>query len=456
MIHRLLSTGLCWALMTWGLVTPLAASEQRETPVVRAVKRASISVVNIHTEKPAADRDAVFSTGKARKVNGMGTGVVIDERGYIVTNFHVIEDVDTIRCSMQDGSDYDASVISFDREQDLAVIKVNATRTLRVSPFGTSSDLMLGESVIAIGNAFGYRHTITTGIISALGRDVEVNQHQSYKNLIQTDASINPGNSGGPLINLDGEIIGVNVAIRAGAQRIGFAIPIDDARRIVAKLISTEQLSHTTHGVMGKDVKNGANRMLLVEGVQPASPAAQAGLKNGDIVLKAGAIDVVDGVDLERALLGKPAGESVEIVIRREDKTEKLTLALAPQQNGKTSLSTEIVARANNDTPEGEKPWNVLGLRLSPLPVQQKSLLAGTKYRGGMRVLEVRSDSPAFKNGIQPGDILVGLHDWETISSDNVAWILNQPASLQPIKFYIIRDAQTLFGHLQVAMQQPK
>jgi len=452
MTQRLTSTGLCWALMTWGLGTTLLASEQRETPVVRAVKRAAVSVVNIHTEKPAADRDAVFAAGKGRKINGMGTGVVIDERGYIVTNFHVIEDVDVIRCSFQDGSDYDANVVSFDREQDLAVIKVNATKIHRVSAFGTSSDLMLGESVIAIGNAFGYRHTITTGIISALGRDVEVNQNQSYKNLIQTDASINPGNSGGPLINLDGEIIGINVAIRAGAQRIGFAIPIDDARRIVARLISTEQLNHTVHGMLGKDVKSGTNRMLVVEGVQPASPAAQAGLKNGDVVLKAGSVDVVDGADWERALLGKPAGESVDVLVRRDDKTEKLTIALAPQQNGKTVLSTEIVARANNDTPVMEKSWAVLGLRLTPLPAQQKTLVA-PKYHGGMRVLEVRSDSPAFQNGIKPGDILVGLHLWETISTDNVAWILNQPLNEQPLKFYIIRGSETLFGHLQVAMK---
>ena len=452
MTQRLMSTGLCWALITWGLSTPLLASEQRETPVVRAVKRAAVSVVNIHTEKPAPDRDSVFTSGKTRKINGMGTGVIIDERGYIVTNFHVIEDVDVIRCSLQDGSDQDATVVSFDREHDLAVIKLNANRTYRVSAFGTSSDLMLGESVIAIGNAFGYRHTVTTGIISALGRDVEVNEKQSYKNLIQTDASINPGNSGGPLINLDGEIVGINVAIRAGAQRIGFAIPIDDARKIVARLISTEQIDHTVHGLLGKDVKAGLNRMLVVDGTRPESPAAKSGLKSGDIVLKAGSVDVIDGADWERALLGKPVGESVEVLVRRGEKTEKLTLALVSQQQGKASLNTEIVSRANNDSSDMEKTWTVLGLRLAPLPEQQKSLV-GPRYRGGMRVIHVRENSPASQNGIKADDILVGLHQWETLSPDNVSWILSQPMAEQPLKFYLIRGSETLYGHLKMALK---
>ena len=147
----------------------------------------------------------------------MGTGIIIDERGYIVTNQHVIAGVDSLRVTLYDGSTFTAEPISYDVKHDLAIIKIEASRPLPVIPLGTSSDLRLGESVIAIGNAFGYEHTVTAGIISSLSRDVEVNEHQSYKNLLQTDASINPGNSGGPLLNLDGEVIGINVAIRAGA-----------------------------------------------------------------------------------------------------------------------------------------------------------------------------------------------------------------------------------------------
>lgn len=450
MTQRLLSFGLSCTLLT--LATLTAASEQRETAIVKAVKRAVPSVVNIHTEKPAQEGQTVFSSGKGRRINGMGTGIVVDERGYLITNYHVVADVDLIRTTFDDGSDYEAHTVAFDKEHDLALIKVEAGRPLKVVPLGTSSDLMLGETVIAIGNAFGYKSTVTLGIISALGRDVEVNETQSYKNLIQTDASINPGNSGGPLINLDGDVIGVNVAIRAGAQRIGFAIPMDDARKIVARLMSIENLDQNTHGIISKDVKTASQRHLIVMGAQPDSPAASAGLKAGDIVLKVGELSVIDAVDLERALLGRKSGDAVEITVRRADKTEKLSLALVAQRIGKSSLNAQVVSRANNDDPETDKIWSSLGVRMASLPSAQQHLVA-PRYRGGMKVLDVRTDSPAARNGIRKGDILVGLSKWETISSENVTWILNQsmPSGQDSLKFYLIRGSETLFGHLTLA-----
>jgi len=432
-----------------------AASEQRETAIVKAVKRAVPSVVNIHTEKPAQEGQTVFSSGKGRRINGMGTGIVVDERGYIVTNYHVVAEVELIRATFDDGSDYEARTVSFDKEHDLAVIKVEASKALKVVPLGTSSDLMLGESVIAIGNAFGYKSTVTLGIVSAMGRDVEVNETQSYKNLIQTDASINPGNSGGPLLNLDGDVIGVNVAIRAGAQRIGFAIPIDDARRIIARLISVENLDQQTHGLVTRDIKSATQRHLVVMGAHPDSPAVSAGVKPGDIVLKVGEQDIGDGVDLERALLGRKSGEPVEVLVRRADKTEKLSLALVAQHTGKAALSMQVVPRANNDEPEADRVWSMLGMKITSLPSAQQSLV-GKRYRGGMKVLDVRTDSPAARNGIRKGDILVGLSKWETVSNENVTWILNQslPTGQDSLKFYLIRGSETLYGHLQVAGKQ--
>ena len=432
----------------------VAGDDPRETSLVKAVKRASASVVNIHTEKTAVDRDNVFAgnADKPRKINGMGTGVIIDERGYIVTNYHVVADVDLIRASLDDGSDFTATVVAHDREHDLAIIKVDSSRVFKVMNVGTSSDLMLGESVIAVGNAFGYRHTVTAGIISALARDVEVNATQSYKNLIQTDASINPGNSGGPLLNMNGEVVGINVAIRAGAQRIGFAIPIDDARRIVAKLISIEQLGQTSHGLLAKDHKAGATRMLIVEGATTDSPAAKAGLRAGDVITKVGDRDVVDGVDWERALLGRKPDEKVSITVRRGETTEALQLAVAPYTGGRSRLTNDFVARANNDGTEGERFWRQLGLRFAPVG-NEKPGVVPTKYRGGMLVTDVRAASPAAINGIRKDDILVGLRDWETLSADNVTWILNQPQ--QPgqagLKFLVIRGQETLYGHLQMA-----
>ncbi|MFO0919367.1 MAG: trypsin-like peptidase domain-containing protein [Planctomycetaceae bacterium] len=453
MTQRFLSCGFTCALLA--LASLAGASEQRETAIVKAVKRARISVVNIHTEKPAPEGQAVFNSRKGHRINGMGTGIVVDEKGYIVTNYHVVADVDLIRTTFDDGSEHEARVIAYDREHDLALIKVETLRPMTVAPLGISSDLMLGEPVMAIGNAFGYNGTITLGIISALGRDVEVNETQSYKNLIQTDASINPGNSGGPLLNVDGDVIGINVAIRAGAQRIGFAIPIDDARRIIARLMSIESLDQNTHGILSKDVKSSSQRHLVVMGAQPESPAFLAGLKPGDIVTKVGETLIVDAVDLERALLGRKTGETVLVEVRRADKTESLPLALANQKVGRTMLNTQVISRANNDDPETDRFWNQLGLRMATLPSHQKDLVA-PRYRGGMKVLEVRSGSQAANNGIRQGDILVGLSKWETVSSENVAWILNQPATPgeEGMKFYVIRGQETLFGHLPTTAQR--
>ena len=458
MTQRLSFCKLWCALFLLAGATVLSASE-RITPEVLAARRTLPSVGNIHTEKAANASNSVFTTEKARKINGMGTGIIIDERGYMVTNYHVIADVDTIRVEFEDENrvkgSYIARKVRFDREHDLAIIKVDGAKPFKVMPCGTSSDLMLCEKVIAIGNAFGYDGTTTLGYISALGRDVEANETVSYKNLIQTDAAINPGNSGGPLINMDGEVIGINVAIRANAQKIGFAIPIDDARKTIAKMMSIEHLDGTFHGLMTKDMKSGSSRMLMIDGSHPESPAALAGLRSGDVVAKAGGIEIVDGVDFERALLHRAAGDKIEIMVKRNDKLEKTMLALAPFTGGRSSIATDfqITPRANND--DADRFWQQLGLRLNALPAAERNQLAKTKYRGGMKVLEVKPDSPAATNGMQKGDILVGLDKWETMSLENITWIMNslgtQTTGLDApnqVKFFLVRGQETRYGFL--------
>ncbi len=432
-----------------------AASDIRNTPLVRAIERAKTSVVNIHSEKTAKTDDSLFGSGKNRKVNGMGTGIVVDPRGYIVTNHHVIDGVDSLRVTMLDGSTFNARVISSNQSEDLAIIKINPSKKLTVMPPGTSSDLMLGETVIAVGNAFGYEHTVTSGIVSSLSRDVEVNEKQSYKNLIQTDASINPGNSGGPLLNLDGEVVGINVAIRAGAQRIGFAIPIDDARKIIADLISTELLDHTYHGILANDIKQGDKQMLVLNTPVENSPAEKSGLKKDDIVMKAGSVNVVDRADLERAFMGHKAGDTIDLLIRREEKTQTVQITLADMMNvARTTetVSAPIVRAQNNEIsndPTLEKTWELLGIRISKLPDSQKHLI-NSRYEGGMLIEEVRPQSPAAQNGMRRGDILVGLHIWETVNLSNVSYVLSNSklSSFNPLKFYILRKNETLYGHL--------
>src|SRR5688500_5006104 len=203
------------------LAPPLRADDAKARPAtprrshaVDVVERVKASVVNIHSERTVSDareREKRLDLSLSQhRVNGMGTGIVIDPRGYLVTNYHVVDDVHSLRVRLHDGTTLPARVVARDPEQDLAVIKIDPPRPLPVIPLGTSSDLMLAELVIAIGNAFGYEHTVTTGIVSALKRDVTLNKEVSYRSLIQTSAGINPGNSGGPLLNVHGELIGVN------------------------------------------------------------------------------------------------------------------------------------------------------------------------------------------------------------------------------------------------------
>lgn len=457
--------GLCLAILLV-LTSRLSRADQplltttshRNTERTRIVERAERSSVNIHTEKRQKSMDVVFSAGKATKINGMGTGIIIDERGYIVTNFHVVQDVERLRVTTYSGGEYESRVLAYDSREDLAIIKIDAREPLEVADFGTSSDLMLGEDVIAIGNAYGYESSVTRGIISHRSRDVEVNEEQSYTNLIQIDAAINPGNSGGPLLNADGEVIGINVAIRAGAQRIGFAIPIDSARKVIARLMNVERHNLTYHGVSTSDVKHGSERKLVVESIRADSPANAAGLKVGDIITQSGDISIVDGADFERSLFGRPAGTDVPIKLIRDGQTQEIHFHLAElsstrRQAGQQLVSNPPVAVGAKTAPvsTADRCWDVLGMKLEK--VESGFPVPNQPYRGGMKVTGVRPSGPAEVNGIRNGDVLVGLHIWETVSNDNIDYVLNHPQlqTLGPLKFYIVRDGETLFGHFRLA-----
>ncbi len=423
-VRLLIATFLAFA----ALHCAASAADARRTAIVRAIESCRDSVVNIHGEKYVSDSS---DESEDRRVNGMGTGVVIDARGYAVTNFHVVDGVREIEVTLASGRTVAARLISHDRRTDLAVIKINTVEPLPVIQLGTSEDLLIGETVLALGNAFGYEHTVTRGIISALHRNVDVSPTQRYEDLIQTDASINPGNSGGPLLNINGEMIGINVAVRAGAQGIGFAIPVDSVLRIVTGLLSVERIDHTWHGLVCRTCGAGA----IIESVHSQSPAESIGIRAGDIVLRVGEKSVTSQLDIERALLGRKAGEIVAVTITREGGEENLSLALAKAKKQKATAS--------------ERSWEQLGLRLAsavPATVQQLQ----PRYRGGLLVQEVRFGSPASDKGIRPGDILVGLHIWETVKPDNVSYILDQIKSdeLETVKFYILRGRDTLFGHL--------
>ena len=417
-------------LLVAGLVQDAALAESRRTAIVMAIESQRDSVVNIHGQKLVGGDDG--TEGEMRRVNGMGTGVVIDPRGYAVTNYHVVEGVRRIEVTLASGKTTAATLVSHDPRTDLAVIKIASEAHLPVATIGTSSDLMIGETVLALGNAYGYEHTVTRGIVSALHRNVEVSRSQRYEDLIQTDASINPGNSGGPLLNINGEVIGINVAVRAGAQGIGFAIPIDRVLDIVSRLMSVERIDQTWHGLVVRcDGRQGA----VVEAVHRRSPAESIGMKAGDRITRIGELTVASQLDVERALIGHKAGESIPVTIVRAGGEEQIELSLAEVSRDSESLD--------------DRCWAEIGLRLQPAAAAKVQKLQA-RYRGGLVVTAVREGGPAAEQGIQEGDILVGLHVWETIAPDNVSYILDKAIEehLNPIKFYVLRGRETLFGHI--------
>jgi serine protease Do len=421
------------------------ASELRHTPIVRAVQRVRPAIVNIHGQK-VLSADEARQSHSPRHVNGMGTGVVLDPRGYILTNYHVVNGVRSVKVTLSNKQTYTARLISYDVKTDLAVIKISAPTPLKVIPIGASHDLMPGEPVVAVGNAYGYEHTVTRGIISALHRTVQVSDDQKYVDLIQTDASINPGNSGGPLLNIDGEMIGINVAVRAGAQGIGFAIPVDEAMAIATKLLSTTRIRDTWHGITGKTARDGSKASMVVDVVQPKSPALKGGFQPGDVVQSVGEYKISQPLDFERALLDHQAGDEVEVTVLRRQRPLKLSLVLQRTQRASTSTVSSAA-----------KAWSVLGMRLKSVS-QREFRQINTQYRGGLSIVAIRADSPAARQGIRAGDILVGMHVWETTSLENVDFVLSRKdyREFSPMKFYILRGNNTLYGHLKINFDEPR
>ena len=417
---------------------PAPADSLRRTAVVKAVEQTRHSIVNIHGRKTIrGDDSGTPREGSFRLVNGMGTGVVIDRRGYILTNYHVVEDVEQIQVTLANQKQVIGELISHDGAQDLAVIKIPRHSTLQLIEIGTSGDLMLGEPVIAVGNAYGYNHTVSEGIISALHRNVQVSDTQRYKDVIQTNASINPGNSGGPLLNIEGKMVGLVVAVRVGAQGIGFAIPVNDAMEVAADLLTTERIEGFAHGVVGKTTFHDHRPQFTVRSLVPHSAAAQSKLQAGDVIEAIAGTQIQRRLDFERALIGRAPGDKVEMTLRRDDRRIAAALPL-----GKSIGAPPVADRA----------WRLLGLRLKSIP-QSEFQQKYASYRGGLRVSAVRANSPAARQGILPGDILIGMHKWETVTLDNISFIIDSRefSQRESIKFYILRDAEPLYGYLRMA-----
>ena len=331
-----------------------------------------------------------------------GSGVIVDARGYVLTNNHVVENASAIEVRLSDDRKFKATLVGRDPRTDLAVLKVESPLPLPVADLGDSDRLRVGQWAIAIGNPFGLDRTVTAGIISATGRThVGV---ATYEAFIQTDASINPGNSGGPLLNLDGRVIGINTAIVSSGQGIGFAIPITMARDIMTQLIARGRVVRGWLGVVIQDltpelaasfgVKEDAG--VLVAEVMKDGPAAAAGLKPGDVITGFGGSVIKDVTDLQKRVAAVEPGRPTPLVVTRDHKPLGLSVKVGEQP------TDEALAAAES----GE---DVLGLVVEPL-TPETARQNRLSVRRGLLVTEVAPGSPGAEAGIKPGDAIVEVN----------------------------------------------
>ena len=436
-------TGILFGLFIL-ILLPLRAGAQTREPVVEAVRSAGPAVVNIsakgEVEQRASFRDPFFdrffsdffdSYPQRRSTSSLGSGVIINgAKGYILTNYHVVAKAKEVTVTLADQTEFKARVVGLDQGSDLAVLKVDNGGDLPTMGLGDSDKLLIGQRVIAIGNPFGLSHTVTTGVVSALNRTFKV-QGDLYFGFIQTDAAINPGNSGGALLNIDGGLIGINTAIYAQAQGIGFAIPINRARRIAEELIAHGRVRPSWLGLstqtltpdLGPHFSVPGNRGVIVTGVEPGSPAQQAGLKKDDVIIRLDTLPVTSREGFNRARADYPPGRPMQLTIFR---------------NGR-KLPLSVIAAA---IPEGmlkDLAWKRYGFRIEPLDPQRA---AGWRIPRdiGVQVSRVRAGSSAAEIGFRPGDVILSLAEQEVGSPESFRKMLSQMEPDRPVKVVVQRN----------------
>ena len=370
---------------------------------MEATERLSPAVVNISAEQtvvqqspfrgqsdPLFDqffRDFFDSRPRRSTRTSLGSGFIVDTDGTILTNSHVILRGAKVRVTLVDGREFDAKLVGADADSDLAVLRIAAGERLPTAPLGTSNDLLIGETVIAIGNPFGLSHTVTTGVVSAVGRSLH-GEDRTYTDIIQTDASINPGNSGGPLANIRGEVIGINAAIYGKAQGIGFAIPIDRVKRVLRELVSYGEVKRTWIGVFTQDLTpelarhSGVRKGVVVATVEPRSPAATAGLVRGDVIVKIDGREVASTDEFEGRIADHQSGDD-------------LRLTVSGDEDGAIREVTVRVTTFPTADADGLL-WSLLGF-------------AADADQNGLAVTKVRQGSAVARIGLRRGDRVIGL-----------------------------------------------
>ncbi len=454
---------VCFAIWLTSGVFPIADAhaEKVETfdasaSFTRLAESVSSAVVNIRTVKTIKGGGPVFrqfnrdpfgqespfkdfferffgeESQREFKQPSLGSGFVIDAAGFVVTNNHVIEDADQIRVRMKDGREFDAEIVGRDRNTDLALIKLKDVDDLPVVKLGDSDELRVGQWVLAIGSPFGLEHTVTAGIVSAKGRVIGSGP---YDDFIQTDASINPGNSGGPLVDMNGEVVGINTAIIATGRGIGFAIPINLAKGIIAQLQESGEVTRGWLGVAIQDLSADMaeyyglkdQKGVFVADVFQGDPADLAGMRSGDIILEVNGKKVESSRELTGLIADIPVGDAAEIKVWREGETMTFRAKIAKRDDAR-------IASGGQPQEKGQE----LGIRVSEVTpeIAQRFSLSDTS---GVVVVDVAADSKAAEAGVRVGDIIKEVNHQSIESVSQFTEAVREAKSGDTIQFFVWR-----------------
>ena len=448
---------------------PVAIADTGATVMVPAnfsvlAEAAKPSVVNIRTVRTLKGGGRVFEHffgspfGNNKDYNGMmppffqnqpapapdykqrslGSGFIIDEKGYIVTNNHVIEDADQIKVKLSEGDEYDAEVVGRDPNTDIALIKISVGSPLKPLPFGDSEKLKVGSWVTAIGSPFGLEQTVTAGIVSAKGRIIGSGP---YDDFIQTDASINPGNSGGPLINMQGEVIGINTAIVAHGQGIGFAIPINLAGGILEQLKENGEVTRGWLGVgiqeLTPDLAEYYNMEgktgVLVTHVYENDPADKAGIKPKDVITAISGKSVATPKELSMEIANSPVGKKIKVELTRDGRKKTVTVKLAKREDD------NLLAKG----PSGTREY--LGLRTETLTGEMARRLGLSEDETGVLITDVESGSKADAAGLKRGDVIKEVNRKAIASMEDFQTVLGKTDKGETIKILVKRGSYGFF-----------
>jgi len=438
-----------------GIPTSFADLAERVAPAVVSIQTRGVAQASPQPNLPPGLEEFFGGGGspwhqrgtpRPRRSSGEGSGFVISQDGYIVTNNHVVEDMDEITIHFLDGDELDAEIVGRDPKTDIALLKVDpGHKSLTTIALGDSEKVRPGDWVVAIGNPFGLTHTVTAGIVSAKHRR-DVMNRQSYEDFIQTDAAINPGNSGGPLIDLHGRVIGINSAIRSNANTIGFSIPINQAKQILPQLRADGRVTRGWLGVQIQGVSKDIAKQFdldkasgaLVSQVLPETPAAKGGILRGDVIIEFNGEEINEWRDLPIVVASTPVDTRAKVVVIRDGKQKNLKV-----QIGRLDDPEQIAATAERDG--GTEAFGLRAQDLTPALAEELGLDDAT----GVIVTDVAPDGPAAEAGIVRGDVIIELDRKAITNIEDLASKLDD--AKDSVLVLVRRGSNTLFVPLKRA-----